>query len=204
MGQWKGRLASVIARLRGALLEAEGGRVVVDCAGVGYECFVPESVLAQMPGLGESVDLFVRQVIREDDQSLYGFLDVAQRRLFDLLREVKGCGSKTSLSLLGTLGQGEIAAAIAAGDTRQLSRAQGVGPRLAERIIVELKDKVGDIGSSRVTPVAKKAAPTDELTDALMALGYRRGEVDSVLDEAKAEGGDLQGQIRAALKRLQR
>jgi Holliday junction DNA helicase RuvA len=194
----------MIVRLRGTLLEAGEGRMVVDCGGVGYEAHVPESVLSQSPGLGETVDLFVRQIVREDDISLYGFLNHASRRLFDQLREVKGCGAKTSLSVLGTLGEGPAAAAIAAQDARKLTAAPGVGPRLAERIILELKDKVADPGHQAKAAPAAKAPPKDELVEALMALGYRRGEAEAAGDEARKESGDLDAQIRAALRRLQK
>ena len=130
----------MIARLRGEVLEAGSGRLVVDVHGVGYEVQVPDTVLLAVGPIGSSVDLFVRQIVREDDVSLYGFLNADQRRLFDLLREVKGCGSRTSLSIISNLGEETTMAAIAGQDMKLLSRAPGVGPRLAERIIVELKD----------------------------------------------------------------
>jgi Holliday junction DNA helicase RuvA len=194
----------VIARLRGTVLELGGGRLVVDCGGVGYEVSVPESVLVHAREDGH-IELFTRQTFREDDVSLYGFSSREQRRMFDMLRDVKGCGAKISLSLLSTLGEQDIVAAIAAQDAKTLARAPGVGVRMAERIIVELKDKSQELSLQVTTRGATvKAPPADELTEALMNLGYRRGEVDAVIDAVKAEAHELEDQIKAALKRLMR
>ena len=195
----------MIARLRGLVLEAGEGRIVVDCGGVGYEVNVPETVLVQCPPLGESVELFIRQVIREDDQSLYGFLTRDQKRIFDLLREVKGCGARISLALLSSIGDAATAAAISAQDVRTLTKANGVGTKLAERICLELKDKVGLVETGRAAPLAVRSnKPEDELTEALMSLGYRRGEIDEVCELARKEGSTVEEQLMAALKRLQK
>ena len=170
----------MIGRLRGDLVELEGSLALVDVGGVGYEVTVPESVLVQFPNLGESVELLIRQIIREDGVTLYGFLLSFQRRLFDLLLSVKGCGPKVGLALIGQVGEDAVASAIIAQDPRVLARATGVGARLAERIILELKDKVSEESFQRrilsATPVRKITAPADELVDALLALGYRRTE----------------------------
>src|SRR5512146_2318366 len=115
----------MIGRLRGELLDVGAGMVVVDAGGVGYEVLVPESVLAQMPAVGDRVDLTIRQVFREDGVSLYGFLEPFQRKLFDLLTEVKGCGPKIGLSLIGQLGEDTVANAIVGQDAKQLARATG-------------------------------------------------------------------------------
>src|SRR5471032_1243305 len=132
----------MIGRLRGELLEVDGSMVVVDAGGVGYEVLVPDAVVVQMPIVGERVDLLIRQIFREDGVSLYGFLLPFQRRLFDLLLSVKGCGPKEGLALIGQLGEDTVASAILGQDARVLARATGVGARLAERIILELKDKM--------------------------------------------------------------
>ena len=197
----------MIGRLSGELLEANAGMVLVDCAGVGYEVLVPESVMLQMPEIGERVDLRIRQVFREDDVLLYGFLESFQRRLFDLLLSVKGCGPKIGLSLIGQLGEQSVAGAIMAQDARALSRAQGVGARLAERIILELKDKIAEESLLRKTQEAmpRRAAvvlPEDDLIDALVALGYRRPEAESAAREARHEAEGLQAQLKFAVQML--
>jgi len=181
--------------------------VLVDCGGVGYEVLVPESVMLQMPAVGDRVELRVRQVSREDDVHLYGFLQPFQRRLFDLLLSVKGCGPKIGLSLIGQLGEQAVAGAIMAQDARALSRAQGVGVRVSERIILELKDKIAAEALLRkadeMTPRrALVSLPEDDLIDALVALGYRRPEAENAAREARQEAEGLQAQIRFAVQML--
>jgi Holliday junction DNA helicase RuvA len=199
----------MIGRLRGELLGIEGGMAVIDCAGVGYEVLVPDSVMLQLPNPGERVDLLTRQIFREDGVSLYGFLQPFQRRLFDLLLSVKGCGPRIGLALIGQLGEESVANAIANQDPRALARANGVGPRLAERIILELKEKIIEETFQRraVASIQKptsKAEPTDELTEALINLGYKRSEIDAVVEEAKDSAETVEGQLRHALRSLQR
>jgi len=199
----------MIGRLRGELLSVDGGRAVVECGGVGYEVLVPESVLVRLPSPFQKVDLLTRQIFREDGVSLYGFVEPFQRRLFDLLISVKGCGPKIGLALIGQLGEEIVANAIVGQDAKQLSRANGVGPRLAERIILELKDKMAEENFQRrvVASIAKapeKKEPEDELVDALLALGYKRSEVDAVANEARESADNVEDQLRHALRSLQR
>lgn len=201
----------MIGRLRGEVLESGGGMVLVDVGGVGYEVLVPDSVLAQMPATGEAVDLRVRQIFREDGVSLYGFLDGFQRRLFDLLREVKGCGPKIALALLGQLGEHEVMNAILVQDARILARATGVGPKLAERILLELRSKIQEEallqkvgGQAAVRMGGGRATAEDELIDALLALGYRRPEAEAAAEKARDEAETVEEQIRAALRTLRR
>jgi Holliday junction DNA helicase RuvA len=181
---------------------------VVDCGGVGYEVLVPESVMLRLPKTG-NVDLLTRQIFREDGVTLYGFLEPFQRRLFDLLISVKGCGPKIGLSLIGQLGEETVANAIVGQDARSLARATGVGARLGERIILELKDKMAEENFQRkveasTTKKPVKKEPEDELVDALLALGYKRSEVDAVADKARESADNVEDQLRHALRSLQR
>jgi Holliday junction DNA helicase RuvA len=197
----------MIGRLRGELLELDGGMALVECCGVGYEVLVPESVALQLPSQGEYVDLRIRQVFREDGVTLYGFMESFQRRLFDLLLSVKGCGPKIGLALIGQLGEQAVAGAILSQDPRALSRASGVGPRLAERIILELKDKMAEESLLRKvaesTSMRRTAAVVDDdLVDALVALGYRRQEAEVAARDAREEAEDLQAQIKIAVGKL--
>lgn len=200
----------VIARLRGEVVEVSEGRLVVSACGVGYEVWVPESVIAVAGSEGLQVDLFVRQVFREDDQALYGFLDRADRRLFDMVREVKGCGPRIGLSLVGRLGSEALAAAIAAQDTKMLCSVSGVGPKLAERLIVELREKVSHervirkIDATQGRAAVAMDGTGDELVDALVALGYRRLEAEAAASEARRVEGELEDHLRLALQRLRR
>lgn len=199
----------MIGRIRGELVEAAGGWVTVDVGGVGYEISIPDSVWLQLPSVGEQVELRIRQVFREDSVTLYGFMNAWQRRLFDLLNEVKGCGPRIALALIGQLGEEAVAAAIASQDPRALARATGVGPRLAERIILELKDKIVEENLARMVdqasaPRAAVGAPSDELVDALIALGYRRNEAEVAAREAKDQATTVEEQIKFALRSLAR
>lgn len=198
----------MIGRLRGELVELDGGMVVVDAGGVGYEVLVPDSVLMQMPGQGEFVELYTRQIVREDSLTLYGFLAPFQRRLFDLLLSVKGCGPKIGLALIGQLGEESVSASIIGQDARALARATGVGPRLAERIVLELKDKMAEEAlirrASPVTHASVRVAPADELVDALLALGYRRPEAEGAARDAKEQAETVEEQIKHALRSLRK
>lgn len=188
-------------------MDVEGSLAVIDCGGVGYEVALPDAVLVQLPPPGEPVDVLTRQIFREDGVSLYGFLQPFQRRLFDLLLTVKGCGPKVALALLGQIGEEGVAAAILAQDAKALARATGVGPKLAERIALELKEKMREEALMRkieaAMPSPRGAAPTsDELVEALMALGYTRREAESAAPDAR--DGELSDQIKVALRSLQR
>lgn len=199
----------MITRLRGELLEVEGDRVVVEAHGVGYEVFMPQSFIVELTPIGSQISLLIRQIFREDAVTLYGFLDPLQRRLFDLLKEVKGCGSRISLALIGELGEEGVISGISQQDQRRLTQASGVGPRLAERIIVELKDKIAQeaflakcsvLGKSTPRPME----PEDEIVEALTSLGYRRYDAELAAASARGQGSTLQEQIKLALRNLKR
>ena len=198
----------MIGRLRGTLVDREGGLVVVECAGVGYEVQVPDSVLVHLPPIDVEVMLLIRQIVREDGVWLYGFLEPFQRRLFDLLLTVKGCGPKVGLSLIGMIGEDAVAGAIQAQDSKILTRATGVGIRLAERIVLELKEKIGEEQFARRVSAATVARtsnqPADELVDALLALGYRRSEAEAAANEARENAEGVEEQLRHALRLLKK
>ena len=195
----------MIGRLRGELIEVGNGVAIVECAGVGYEVYVPDSVAAILVPGGETI-LLTRQTFREDAVTLYGFAEPFQRRLFDLLLGVTGCGPKAAMALIGQLGEDAVATAILAGDARVLRRATGIGAKLAERILLELKDKIEEetflrkVGAA--TRPAKKPPVEDELVDALMALGYKKTEAENAAERARDAAEDVQGQLRAALALL--
>ncbi|KXK10355.1 MAG: Holliday junction branch migration protein RuvA [Fimbriimonadaceae bacterium] len=196
----------MIGRLRGELAEVEGSTVIVDVAGVGYQVTLPEYVAAMLPPLGDEVVFRIRQVVREDSNTLYGFLDAEQLRLFDLLCEVKGCGPRLAMSLIGQLGEETVAQAILGQDARVLVRASGVGLKLAERILLELKDKVREDSFLRRTGQVQRAAArtpeSDTLVDALVALGYRRPDAESVAREVRGQAETVEEQLKLALRQL--
>lgn len=197
----------MISRLRGLVWDLVGGVLVIDAGGIGYEVTVPDSVAHEIPAIGHEVTILTRQIFREDGVSLYGFVTPFQRRLFDLLLEVKGCGPKVALALIGQLGEETVAGSIVSQDARSLCRATGVGPRLAERIILELRDKIPAeqllvrVTSGQTKPIAPDE---DELVGALIALGYRRAEAEAAAEGAREASEILPEQIREALRRLKK
>ncbi len=197
----------MIGRLRGELANVDGFLAMVDVGGVGYEVTLPESVALQLPALGEPVTLLTRQVFREDGVTLYGFLEPFERRLFDLLLAVNGCGPKVALSLIGQIGADNAATAILNQDAMTLRRANGVGTKLAERLVLELKDKMQQealVRKIEASTPKKKAVIADELVEALMALGYRRSEAETAAEEARGNASTVEDQIRHALRLLQK
>lgn len=198
----------MIARLRGTLIECDGATTLLDVGGVGYEVFVPQSVMGSLPPVGEEAILLTRQIFREDGVTLYGFVTSFERRLFDLLLSVKGCGPKVALSLLGSIGADGIVTAVSKEDAKGLARAPGVGPRLGERVILEIKDKVLEEAAYRRMETnartSRKSAADDELVEALIALGYRRNEAEAAAGAAREVADNLPDQIRAATQALRK
>ena len=196
----------MIARLRGIVDSIEEGRCVIDVNGVGYLVFCSSRTLG---GLPEGVTtLLIETQVREDAISLYGFATAAEREWFRLLTTVQGVGAKVALGILSALSPDQLIGAIAAQDKGALTRAPGVGPKLAVRLVTELRDKAGAMpgGGAAALPVA--ATPQGDLADALSALtnlGYRRVEAEAALAKAVAahgEGAALDVLIRTGLKAL--
>ncbi len=199
----------MIARLRGEVLEADSSPIVVDCHGVGYEVHVPHSVLVEHGIVGEPIDLYTCLVIRETEHTLFGFSNHRQRRLFEMLREVKGCGAKISIALISTLTEGGAVEAILTQNPKTLATTPGIGPRLAERIVLELKDKILELqiapisGRAAVTPL-KSTSQDDQLAEALLSLGYRRQEFEEAAAQAREASDNLEEQLRHALRSLKK
>jgi len=196
----------MIGRLCGELADLEGSLALVDCGGVGYEVTIPDHVALSLGAIGSQVELMIRQVIREDSNTLYGFRTPFQRRVFDLLVSVSGCGPKSALSLLGQVGEDAVCGAIVSQDAKTLARASGIGARTAERIIVELKDKVAEVMMVHripgTVPVTAPKLIDSELTEALLALGYRRNEIEAISEKVSKQTKDIAEQIRLALAEL--
>lgn len=193
----------MIGLLKGSVVEIEGNLALIEVSGVGYEVIVPDSALGRLTPNG-SVTLYTRQIFREDGVTLCGFLDRNERRVFDLLLEVKGCGPKVAQALIGQVGADAISGAIVGNDARTLSRASGVGQRLAERIILELKPKIEKgafvLGGSASAVVS---SPDRDLVEALITLGYRRQDADTVAAKVDSSLG-LDERIKQSLQLLKK
>lgn len=198
----------MIVSLRGKLIEAGVLRVVIEASGVGYEVNVPVTTAERLPKLGAEVSLLIHHVFREDGQALYGFAAAEERDFFRLLVEkVSGVGPKMALNVLSRLSLPILRDAIIRGDVALLSQCPGVGKKTAERLVVELKDKVGLEGPGVVTPVAPSAAAPSAASDAvaaLIALGFKAQDADKGVRAALTKlgaGATADQLVKAALGR---
>jgi Holliday junction DNA helicase RuvA len=206
----------MIARLSGTVAEIGADFAVIDCAGVGYLAQCSQRTLSALPPVGGAARLLVETLVRQDEIRLLGFADRAERDWYRLLVTVQGVGPRTALAILSALTADELLAAVASGDKASIARADGVGPKLAQRVAAELKDKAGAmfLGALRdgQKPGAAAPSPQDALgkaaTDAISALvnlGYRQAEAfGAVAQVAQAMGAKatVDALIKAGLKEL--
>jgi Holliday junction DNA helicase RuvA len=193
----------MIAGVRGRLTAKSGDRVVVATAGgVSYELAVPLGVLERMPPEGQDVDLRTVLVVREDGWLLFGFDRDHERQVFQRLLGATGVGPRIALALLSTLGGGRVVAALRGGDLATLCTVPGIGRKTAERIVLELKDKLGDLTAPGETPARAPAA--DQAVQALVNLGYGALDADRAVRAALADAGAAATAelIRRALRAL--
>ena len=200
----------MIARLSGTLLESSFTSCVIDCGGVGYEVQIPVSTFDKLPHPGEKAELRIHTAVREDAITLYGFATDEERKLFRLLIEVSGIGGKLALNVLSSTSIGAFCAAVGASDVKALSRINGIGKRTAERIVVELRDKLnsglgGDMAIAAAVP--EKASALNDVALALEQLGFKRDAIDKVLKSLAAElpeGEEIDGEklLRSAIRKL--
>ena len=183
----------MIAYVRGVLVEKEPTRVVIEAAGVGYELLIPLSTYDKLPREGGEAKLLAYHSVREDDEMLFGFATVDERELFARLTSVSGVGPKIAIAILSGASIGELAMAIASGDARRISAVKGVGKKTAEKICVELRDKVGAFavrgraGEAASSPVAADAVA------ALRALGFSEETSSKMVAEVFAKNPDADG-----------
>ncbi|MDQ0316143.1 Holliday junction branch migration protein RuvA [Amorphus orientalis] len=201
----------MIGRLKGVVEAIGDDAAIIDVHGVGYEVYCPARVLGNLPAAGEAVTLTIETVVREDMIRLYGFASETERQWFRLLQSVQGVGAKVALAVLGVLSGDELTEAIAIEDTRPIVRAPGVGKRVAERIVAELKDKVGSVMATgadlsfAATPVARRSADPEiaDAVSALVNLGYAEPEVRKAVAKAREDGAANTAElIRTGLKTL--
>jgi holliday junction DNA helicase RuvA len=202
----------MIAKLKGILDSVGADWAIVDVGGVGYQVSCSARTLGALPAIGRPVSLYIETQLREDAIRLYGFAEEDDREWFGLLRGVQGVGSRLALALLSALPTAELAEAVATQDSKSLTRANGVGAKLAARIVNELKDKVGGLASVRgavVTALRPGVAggPSTDAVSALVNLGYRQTDaytaVAAVAKKLGAEA-DAAALIRGGLQELSR
>lgn len=203
----------MIAKLKGLVDSIGEDWVIIDVNGVGYLVHASGRTLAALPAPGEAAMLHVETVVREDAITLFGFIDVVERDMFRLLTSVQGVGAKVGLAILSTLQPNELQNAIAAQDKVAVSRTKGVGPKVATRIVTELKDKVtglvfkpqGAEMTAGTAPVAGASGAVEDAISALVNLGYRPADAHGAVAKAVAnlgEDADVDVLVPAALKQL--
>ena len=193
----------MIAHLRGKLIHKEPGQAIVEAAGVGYDVAISVPTFTALPSVGAEAALHIHTQVSEDQIALFGFLEREEKRLFERLITVGGVGPKLAIKMLSGLNPERTVQAIRGQDHAQLTRIPGVGKKLAERLVVELKDKLDDFA---VAPVAASVAgpAVDDVLSALVNLGYQRVAAEKAVEQAiakdKSLNADFEGLFRGALK----
>lgn len=199
----------MITFLQGKLVEALPTQVVVDVNGIGYEALIPLSSYDKLPPAGQPVRLLTQLIVREDAHTLYGFMSPGERDLFKLLiHSVSGIGPKTALSILSGMNAVTFRGAVANSDVKALSQISGVGKKTAERIVVELRDKIGAAGALEAASARHSLSPDDQKTNdatlALIALGFKQNEAHDAVRAAQVMLGaaaTVEQLVRACLKK---
>jgi Holliday junction DNA helicase RuvA len=188
----------MIAQIKGKVIEAIPLKAIIDIQGIGYEVLVPLTTSEKIPSIGGEVKLYTRVIYREDSQTMYGFATKAEKEIFDLIVEkVSGVGPKIALNLLSCLSVSSLQNAIVSGDVKMLSKCPGIGKRTAERMIVELKDKLGGAGlgsvsSGMISDISSTSTQSSAFSDAvaaMVALGYSPADADKAIRKVQSSLG---------------
>jgi holliday junction DNA helicase RuvA len=203
----------MIATLTGTLTVRDPARIVVEAGGIGYEVFIPLTTFYRLPAPGNLVRLEIRQVVREDAITLYGFSEGAEKRAFDLLMQVQHVGPKLALAILSVLEPAELVSAIKREDVERIDAVPGVGPKVAERVVRELRDKTDELrltgavvapsNGAAGTGTAGAGAPLDDAVSALINLGIKPAEarktIDAVIASDESTAENLEAMVRKSL-----
>ena len=193
----------MIGRLRGTLISKQPPWLLIETGGVGYEVQAPMSTIYDLPGIGKEVILLTHYAVKEDGAALYGFLHESERALFRNLQKVSGIGAKIALAVLSGVSTDHFARLVQAGDVVALTRIPGIGKKTAERIVVELRDRLDDLSTVPGASMRIGSVPLDaagEATVALQQLGYKPIEVTRLVQKVAAEGDSAETIIRKALR----
>ena len=190
----------MIGSLRGTLTWKQAPTVIIECAGVGYDVETPMSTFFELPSVGTEVFLFTHLLVREDAQILYGFATESERSLFRTLLKVRGVGARITLAVLSAMSAGDFSRCIEYEDTTALSKIPGIGKKTAERLIVEMRDKIDATASDGISRVNVEQGAKSEAVDALVALGYKPAEVNKLIAKLDIEDMSAEDIIRLALK----
>lgn len=192
----------MIGQLRGALADKRPNQVVVDVNGVGYQVQIPLSTFAALGALHAETTLLIHTHLREDQIALYGFLTARERQCFELLISASGVGPALALKILSGMSLEELVPAIRKGDVVQLKRIPGVGQKTAERIVLELRDKLAAIDMSEFGKPVTRSQVESDVTSALVNLGYEARAVEKTIELVRGQGSDFDALLKAALQKL--
>jgi Holliday junction DNA helicase RuvA len=193
----------MIAQLRGTLLDKRPNQVLVDVGGVGYLVHIPLSTYAALGDLHDEVTLLIHTHMRDDGISLYGFLSSRERHCFELLIAASGVGPVLAMKILSGMSVDDLVPAIRRGDIAALTQIPGVGKKTAERIVVELRDKLAAMEAHQPPRAASPAGPAEDVISALINLGYERHAAESTVEECKHKAGlNFEPLLKTALQRL--
>ena len=197
----------MIYNVKGILTYAEPTFAVVECGGVGFKCFISTTTLKELPSANREVNLYTYLSVREDAMDLYGFMEVDELEAFKLLISVSGIGPKAAMAILSVLSPDKLSIAISSGDIRAISSAQGVGKKTAERVVLELKDKMAGIAtgaSASVIEGIQSVAASDnakEAVEVLVTLGFNQSQASAVVG-AMDKSLSVDDMVRKGLKEL--
>ncbi|MBR2277665.1 MAG: Holliday junction branch migration protein RuvA [Eubacterium sp.] len=196
----------MIYNVKGTLTYTDPNFAVVECGGVGFKCFVSMTTLKELPSIGSEVNLFTYMSVREDALDLFGFFEVDELEAFKLLISVSGIGPKAAIAILSVLTPSKLSVAISSGDVRSIQMAQGVGKKTAERVVLELKDKMVGIGSSSVADVRNvqsvaSSNDAQEAVEVLVSLGFTQSDAATVIG-AMDKSLSVDEMVRKGLRQL--
>lgn len=192
----------MIGRIHGTLIDQTPPQILVDCQGVGYELLLPMSSFYKLPAVGQTVTLLTQFIVREDAQVLYGFETASEREAFRQLIKISGVGPRTALAILSGLSVADLALAVSSQEAGRLVKIPGIGKKTAERLLLELKGKMGsDLAGLATGAAAQLGSAGADILQALLALGYSEKEAAAALKALPADVGVSEG-IKLALKKL--
>jgi Holliday junction DNA helicase RuvA len=194
----------MIGRLSGTVVGKQAPGLIVDCHGVGYEVETPMSTFLELPPEGKPVTLLTHLIVREDSHALFGFATIAEKQLFRALLRISGVGAKMALSILSAMSPGDFQRCVEYEDATTLTKIPGVGKKTAERLIIEMRDRVTQIPAKTAAGgvAVDSESPRQEAADALIALGYKPTEVNKLIGRLDTEGQSAEDIIRSALRQV--
>ena len=202
----------MLAYIKGELVAKNQGFVVIDVGGLGYKVFMSDFAIQEIGNIGDQVKVHTYYRVTEDDISIFGFNTQEELRMFELLLSVSGIGAKTAIAMLGNIEASQFAIAVISGDVNTLKKIPGVGPKSAQRIILELKDKlkkeqqIAELSNanmeqtSKVKQIIVNEEKVEEAISALLVLGYQRKDIDKVIEKIDVQNLSLEDIIKQALK----